>query len=55
MIVIGGLLIGAVFGAFTAKKRGGSVADILQYGTVYGIGFALLGLVATLVLDRMFL
>jgi hypothetical protein len=55
MIVIGGLLIGAAMGIFTAKKRNGSLADVLQYGAVYAIAFALLGLVVTLVLDRVIL
>lgn len=52
MIVIGGLLFGAALGVFTAKKRNGSVADLLQYGAVYAIAFGLLGLIVTLVLDR---
>ena len=52
MIVIGGLLIGAALGVFTAKKRNGSLADVLQYGAVYAIAFGLLGLIVTLVLDR---
>jgi hypothetical protein len=52
MIVIGGLFIGAALGILTAKKRGGTTADLLQYGAVYAIAFALLGLVVTLVLDR---
>ncbi len=52
MIVIGGLLLGAALGIITAKKRKGSLADVLQYGAVYAIAFGLLGLVVTLVLDR---
>lgn len=52
MIVIGGLVIGAALGIFTARKRNGSLADVLQYGAVYAIVFALLGLIVTLVLDR---
>ena len=53
MIVIGGLIIGAAFGAFKAKKRGGSAADILQYAAVYGIIFGLLGMMATIITHRM--
>ncbi len=53
MIVIAGLIGGAVWGALHAKKRGGNRMDMAQYAAVYGIIFALLGLVATVVLERM--
>jgi len=53
MLVIAGAVIGAILGGFTARKRGGSVADILQYAAGYAIALALLGMVATLVIDRM--
>ena len=52
-IVLG--IIGAVVGGFTAKKRKGARADIAQYAAAYGIAFALLGLVITVLLDRFFL
>jgi cytochrome c biogenesis protein CcdA len=52
MLVIGGAMLGAVVGAYTAKKRGGKALDMAQYGAGYGIAFALLGLVATIGLDR---
>jgi hypothetical protein len=53
MIVIGGLVLGAIGGGWTAKRRGGKPADIAQYAGVYGILFAILGLFVTLFLDRM--
>ncbi|APG46500.1 hypothetical protein [Phaeobacter porticola] len=53
MFVIGALLFGVLLGAYSAKKRGGSLADILQYGAVYGIGFAIVGLIATIIIHRM--
>lgn len=53
MIVIGGLILGAVIGALTAKRRGGKMLDILQYAAGYGIAFTLLGLFATIFIDRM--
>jgi hypothetical protein len=53
MIVIAGLLIGAVLGGLTAKRRGGKRLDILQYAAIYGIAFALLGMFATIVIDRL--
>lgn len=52
MIVIALALLGAVLGGFTAKKRNGSRADIAQYAAGYAIAFALVGMVATLVIHR---
>lgn len=53
MIIIAGLLGGAAWGAVTARKRGGNRFDIAQYAAVWGIIGALLGLVATIAIDRM--
>ncbi|MHA6261639.1 apolipoprotein acyltransferase [Arenibacterium sp. CAU 1754] len=52
MIVIAGALIGAIFGALTAKRNKGSLADILQYAAGYGIALALVGMVATIIIHR---
>ncbi len=53
MIVIIPALIGILLGAFTAKRRGGKTADILQYAVGYGIAFALVGVILTITLDKM--
>jgi MFS-type transporter involved in bile tolerance (Atg22 family) len=53
MFVIIGALLGAVLGSMIAKKRGGKRLDILQYGAVYAMIFAMLGLFVTLILHRM--
>lgn len=53
MIVIAGLVLGAVIGARTAIKRGGRRLDALQYGAGYAICFGLIGLFLTLFIDRM--
>ncbi|MFC4668453.1 apolipoprotein acyltransferase [Seohaeicola nanhaiensis] len=53
MLVIGGGLLGVLIGSLTAKKRGGSGADMAQYGAGYGIAFALIGMIATVVIERM--
>jgi len=34
-------LIGAVFGAYRARRRNGSTADMLQWAAVYAVIFAL--------------
>lgn len=53
MIVIGAAIAGMLIGGLTARRRGGKLADILQYAAGYGIAFALAGLFATLVIERM--
>jgi hypothetical protein len=55
MIVIGGMVIGALFGGFTAKRRGGKPADIAQYASVYGILLGIAGLFLTIVYSRFFM
>lgn len=52
MIVIGGLLLGILIGAFTAKKHGGGRLDMAQYAAGYGIALAMLGMVITIALSR---
>jgi hypothetical protein len=44
--------IGALIGARAANKRNGRTADIAQYSAAYGILFALIGLVLTIIADR---
>ena len=53
MIVIVCLIVGALVGLFTARKRKGNKLDQLQFAVVYAVAFALLGLFATVVLERM--
>jgi len=55
MIVIGGIVIGALFGGFTAKRQGGKPADIAQYASVYGILLGIVGLFITVAYSRMFM
>lgn len=52
MIIAAGLVFGVLVGAFTAKSRGGKVLDMLQYAAGYGIAFMLIGLFATILLER---
>jgi hypothetical protein len=53
MIVLAGALLGITLGVLTARRRKGTNADMLHYGAIYGIGFALLGLIATLAINAM--
>jgi hypothetical protein len=53
MIVIAGLVFGALGGALLARSRGGKALDIAQYAAGFGIAFALLGMFATIMLERL--
>lgn len=53
MIVIAGLLGGAIIGAASARRRGGKAADMAQYAVGYAIALSLLGLFLTILIDRM--
>lgn len=54
MIVIAGFLLGALWGTFLAYRRKGNRKDIAQYAIAFGIVFAIIGLFATITIDRMF-
>lgn len=54
MIVFPFALIGALYGAFLAFRRKGNTFDIAQYAVGFCIAFALIGLLASVVLDRLY-
>ena len=45
-------IIGAIFGGFQAKRRGGNRLDIAQYAAGYGIAFFVAGLIIWIVIVR---
>lgn len=49
---LSGMLIGAVAGAFAAKRRGGKVLDLLQWGGVLAIMGTLIGLFVLVFIER---
>jgi len=53
MIVIVAFIAGAATGWLTARKRGGNRLDKLQYAAAFAIAFALAGLFATVIVERM--
>lgn len=53
MIVLGSAALGAILGVTNAKRRNGTKLDLAQYGAAYAIAFAILGLFATLALERL--
>ena len=52
MIVIVGMLLGGLLGATLARRRRGNGLDIAHYAVAFAIGFALLGLFITIMIDR---
>ena len=53
MIWLPAMIIGAVWGALRATKRGGNRLDAAQYGAVYAIGLGLLAVFLSIVIDRL--
>ena len=51
--VLGAVLLGALLGLWKAKKRGGNLADMLQYGAVLAILFGILAVFANIIIYRM--
>jgi hypothetical protein len=52
MLIFAGALGGALWGGFLARRRKGSRLDIAQYAAAFAIAFAILGLFATVLLDK---
>ncbi|MCX7890262.1 MAG: hypothetical protein N2422_11155 [Rhodobacteraceae bacterium] len=53
MIVLAGMILGALNGWFQASRLGGTGKDKAQYAAVHGVIGVILGLVLTIVIDRM--
>ncbi len=52
MLVLIGAILGALAGTSIAMHRKGRFADILLYGCVYALIFAIIGLFITLIIHR---
>ncbi len=53
MLVILGAVMGAILGPLRARKLGGKRTDALQYGAVFALIGALVGLAATIIVHRL--
>lgn len=53
MIVIAGALLGAFVGITLAKKRGGTRADIAQYAVASALAFSIVGMIATVIIEKL--
>jgi len=52
MIIIASVILGVFMGIRTAKKRKGTRLDMLQHAFGFAVAFGLLGLLATILLER---
>ncbi|WP_165814373.1 hypothetical protein [Pararhodobacter oceanensis] len=53
MIIIAGLVIGAIWGVIYTRRRNGNRFDIAQYAAVWALIGALLGVFLTLGIERL--
>ncbi len=47
MVAFTAFVIGAAFGAFVARRRGGNLLDVLQYAGVWGLLLALASVIVS--------
>jgi phosphate/sulfate permease len=52
MIILVALIVGALLGWRRAVKLGGDKRDRLQYALAFALGFGVLGLFASVIIDR---
>jgi hypothetical protein len=52
MIVIAGLVLGAIIGAVQGRRRDGKGIDLLHHAAIYGIAGGVLGMLVTVILAR---
>lgn len=52
MIVIVAAILGIIVGSLAARKRGGNKLDLAQYAAGYALAFVIIGMITTVVIDR---
>ncbi|MDP2086991.1 MAG: hypothetical protein Q8K20_17495 [Gemmobacter sp.] len=52
MLIFAGFVSGALWGGLLARRRKGAPLDIAQYAAAFSIAFAIVGLFATVLLDK---
>lgn len=51
---LGGLLFGAILGAYRARSRGGNRSDMAQWGAVFAMIFGVIGLFIAVIITRLY-
>jgi hypothetical protein len=51
---LGGLIFGALLGAYRAKSRGGKIADIVQWAAVFAMIFGVIGMFIAVIITRQY-
>ena len=52
ILTLAGFVLGALFGAVRARRRGGVGLDVLQWAAVYGLILGMVGVFVTIILVR---
>ncbi len=52
MLVLAGIVGGAIWGGYVARQTKGNRLDVLQYAASFGIAFGLLAYIASVILLR---
>ena len=52
-MILAGVILGATYGAFVARRREGTRLDMAHYAGIYAIVFGLLAVVLRVGLDRL--
>lgn len=53
MIVLAAAFFGVLVGVLTARNRRGNKKDMAQYGAGFGLFFLVLGVIVTIIVDRL--
>lgn len=53
MVVIGGIVLGLLLGALSARRRGGKPVDMAQYAVGFGIAFGLAAWILAIIFARL--
>lgn len=53
MIIFPFMIFGGLLGALTARRKGGDKFDIAQYVVAFGILFGIIGLILSIIVERL--
>ena len=53
MVIFLSAILGALYGAMVARKRGGSGRDLAQYAATHALIFTIIGVFVTVIITRL--